>query len=182
MKATIGNLNKIRAQGKEQTFEEIYSFFLKKINILVEEAILLDLHNIYKKKFISNFFLCVNEVLKELSKKYKVALLSNTISDKPLEMLREADLAKYFDLIVCSRNLGIRKPNPKIFNYVLEKLGVSAEESVHVGDSVIADMKGASNLGITGIWIKRPDEEPWYGYAIPTICELPNLLKKISKP
>jgi HAD superfamily hydrolase (TIGR01549 family) len=181
MKVALGNLNRIRARGREQTFEEVYSLFLKKINIFAGEEILIDLHKIFKKYFSSNFFLCSEDVLKELSKKYKVALLSNTMSDKPLEMLRDANLIQYFDLVVCSRDLGIRKPNPEIFKYVLEKLGVSAEESVHVGDSVKADMEGASGVGITGIWIKLPNEIPWYGYAITTICDLPNLLKKIAK-
>jgi putative hydrolase of the HAD superfamily len=177
---TLRNLNKVRAKGKEQTFEEVYKLFLRKLKILEDEKILNDLHGIFKTHYISNYFACTGEVLKELSDRYKVALISNTMSDLPHTKLDEAGFSKYFDLIICSSDLGIRKPNPEIFKYVLEKLGVYAEETVHVGDSVEADMEGATGVGITGIWIKTPGEHQWHGYAIGTICELPNFLKKIS--
>jgi putative hydrolase of the HAD superfamily len=95
-------------------------------------------------------------------------------------MLEKADFAKFFELIVCSRDLGIRKPNPEIFKYVLDSLKVKPSEAVHVGDNVEADMLGAENVGITPIWIKTPGETPWRGYAISTICELPEYLSKIE--
>lgn len=180
-KVALGNLNRIRAKGKEQTFEEVYSLFLRRLSIPADVEMLNDLHDIFKNYYVSNYFDCTGDVLKWLSERYKVALLSNTMSDQPHEMLKKANYAQYFDSMVCSRDLGIRKPNPQIFNYMLEALGVSAESTVHVGDSIEADMEGASGVGITGIWIRTIGEDPWYGYTVNSICELPNLLKKIAE-
>jgi hypothetical protein len=41
-------------------------------------------------------------------------------------------------------------------------------------------MEGAINAGITPVWIKGPEGEPWHGYAISSICELPRFLEKIK--
>jgi len=138
------------------------------------------LHENFKTHYKTSFYPCVENLLKELSSQYKLAMVSNTMSDQPKLLLRESKMDKYFDLMVCSRDLGVRKPNPEIFNIVLDKLGVNPSEAVHVGDSVEADMIGAQKSGITGIWIKTPDQQPWSGYAIGSICELSSLLDKIK--
>jgi putative hydrolase of the HAD superfamily len=108
-------------------------------------------------------------------------MVSNTMSDQPRMLLEEAKLDQYFDLLICSRDLAVRKPNPEIFRIVLDRIDAKPSETVHVGDSVEADMYGARNAGITGIWIKTPNQPPWNGYAIGNICELPNMLEKISR-
>jgi putative hydrolase of the HAD superfamily len=138
------------------------------------------LHMNFRKHYKTNFYPCIEDVLKKLAQSYKVALISNTMSDQPKLLLQEAGYDQYFDLIITSQELGIRKPNPKIFKTVLGELGVKPDETVHVGDSVEADMYGARNSGITGIWIKTPEQAPWNGYAINSICDLPGFLEKIS--
>jgi putative hydrolase of the HAD superfamily len=105
--------------------------------------------------------------------------VSNTISNQPKRLLINAGLDRFFNVMYCSSELGIRKPNPQIFKIVLNKLGVEPFETVHVGDNVQADMYGAKKAGITGIWIKNPNQEPWQGYTIKNICELPKFLEKI---
>jgi putative hydrolase of the HAD superfamily len=82
--------------------------------------------------------------------------------------------------MICSRDLGVRKPNPRIFRHVLRELGVKPEEAVHVGDNIEADIEGAEGVGITPIWIRSSDSPPWHGYAIDSICDLPELLRKIE--
>jgi putative hydrolase of the HAD superfamily len=62
----------------------------------------------------------------------------------------------------------------------LGKLGVEPGEAVHVGDSVEADMEGASNAGLIPVWIKNDKSPPWAGHAISNICELPRFLKHIE--
>ena len=180
LRAALADLNKIRAKGKEMTFEEVYSNFLSKLEVRYDNEMLEYLHENFKKHYLSPFIPCVEEVLKKLSSKYKVALLSNTMSDQPRLLLEEAGYDKYFDAIYCSRDLGVRKPNPEIFDIVLTELGVHPVETVHVGDSVEADMYGARESGITGVWIKTPDQPVWNGHAISSICELPVILKAIA--
>ena len=181
LRGTLSDLEKYRASGKEMTFEEVYSGFLLKLGISHDETMLNWLHENFKTHYKTSFYPCVENVLKKLSSEYKVAMVSNTMSDQPKLLLQESKMDKYFDLMVCSRDLGVRKPNPEIFKIVLDKLGVKPSEAVHVGDSVEADMMGAQKSGVTGIWIKTPDQPTWSGYAIGSICELPGFLEKIKE-
>jgi 2-haloalkanoic acid dehalogenase type II len=173
-------LAKVRAQGRERTFEEVYSDFLGNLGIPPNEGLLEALHAAFRTHYKTEYLPCVEEVLKKLSSKYKVALLSNTMSDHPKLLLHESGYDKYFDYILCSRDVGVRKPNPEVFSFILNKLGIKPEETVHVGDSVEADMYGARDSGITGIWIKTRNQPPWSGYAIGSVCELPALLRRMG--
>ena len=47
--------------------------------------------------------------------------------------------------------VGVKKPNPKIFNFALESANARAEESVMIGDSLEADIEGAHNIGMETI-------------------------------
>lgn len=74
----------------------------------------------------------------------------------------EADLqnaisahALCFDGLVSSERARSYKPDPGIFQYAMKMMGVSPERCVHVGDSLHSDIRGAQELGITGIWIER---------------------------
>ena len=140
------------------------------------------IHSLFRRHFKTTLYPCVEEVLSELSKRYKLAMLSNTMSDTPRIVLQQTRLIRHFDVAVYSRDLGIRKPNPRIFQFVLEKLGVEPGEAVHVGDSVDADMEGASRAGIRAIWIKGPEATTWTGLTIGSICELPEFLANLDDP
>jgi len=180
LRSTLQELAKVRDRGLERTFEEVYSDFLGDLGIYPDFELLDELHAAFRANYKTDYLPCVEGVLKELSSLYMVALLSNTMSDHPRVLLRESGYDKYFDYILCSRDVGVRKPNPEAFRIVLRELGVRPEETVHVGDSVEADMVGARDSGITGIWVKTPDQPPWSGYAIDSVCELPGLLKRIE--
>ena len=181
LRAALAELEKIRSKGKEMRFEEVYAIFLSNLEVRYDGEMLEWLHMNFRKNLKTNFYPCVEDVLKKLAQNYKIALISNTMSDQPKLLLNEAGYDQYFDLIITSEELGIRKPNPKIFKIVLDELGVKPDEAVHVGDSVEADMKGARDSGITGIWIKTPEQALWTGYAINNICELPGFLEKINE-
>ena len=180
--AALKRLNRVRAMEKELTLEEVYAYALKRIGIPPEEETLGMIHDLFRSHFKTTLYHYVEEVLQELSIHYKVALLSNTMSDTPRVVLQQTALIRYFDVVVCSRDLGIRKPNSKIFRYVLKELGVGPEEAVHVGDSVEADMEGASRAGIRAIWIRGSDPKGWMGPSIGNICELPRFLQGLGDP
>ncbi len=71
-----------------------------------------------------------------------------------LEDLEKLGLLNYFDpaSMAISADLGIRKPNPAIFQHALGKLGMRTEEAVMVGDSLSADVAGANKSNIFAIW------------------------------
>lgn len=47
------------------------------------------------------------------------------------------------------------KPRKELFEFALKKVGLSAKQVVHIGDSLSSDVKGASSVGINALWIKR---------------------------
>lgn len=51
------------------------------------------------------------------------------------------------------------KPRKELFQFVLNSTGLSAEQVVHIGDSLSSDIKGASAVGINAIWINRSKRE-----------------------
>ena len=70
------------------------------------------------------------------------------------EDLQTIGLLDYFEYepMAISADLGIRKPNPDIFMYALNKLNVHPEEAAMVGDSLKADIRGAKALNMLAIW------------------------------
>jgi HAD superfamily hydrolase (TIGR01662 family) len=96
------------------------------------------------------------EVLRKLQRKYKLGIVSNfAIPECVVKLLETHDLGKFFDVVVVSGAVNKRKPSPEIFQQALEKLGVDTAETVFVGDTVDADIKGAKDMGMKTIYIKR---------------------------
>jgi HAD superfamily hydrolase (TIGR01509 family) len=89
-----------------------------------------------------------------------------------LEDLRLIGLLDYFDLkhVAISGDLGIRKPNPHIFQYALNAFQVKPQEAAMIGDSLSADVLGAQPLGIFAIWRPKPWLSAW---AIEHAASLP---------
>jgi len=92
------------------------------------------------------------EVLKYLSKKYKLHIITNGFHEVQHIKLQHAGLTSYFNEIITSEQMGVKKPNPKIFNYALQKANTSAEESIMIGDDLEVDVLGAEKVGIQGVF------------------------------
>ncbi len=94
-------------------------------------------------------------VLKQLKDKgVKVGAVSNWDSRLP-QLLHGLGLAPLLDVVVVSALEGVEKPNPEIFSRALQRLGVSAAEATHWGDSPLDDYRGAQACGIFPVLIDR---------------------------
>lgn len=76
-----------------------------------------------------------------------VGLISNCFSEEA-EVIRESVLAEYFDAVCLSCDLGMCKPDKRIFEKCLDTLGVSAEECLYVGDGGCYELETAKSLGM----------------------------------
>ncbi|MFX0070542.1 MAG: HAD family hydrolase [Candidatus Hermodarchaeota archaeon] len=127
-------------------------------------------------------------VLESFKKNKKIALISNFDYPPHIhELLTELNLREYFDSVVISGEVGIKKPNPEIFSYALKDTGLNPNEVVYIGDS-LEDIQGAAAANIFPILIRRQKKEISTDYnsrenSISLIDEEPILreAKKISK-
>lgn len=86
---------------------------------------------------------------------YRIGLISNTGRTwgrflRPIQ--DDLGVGKYFDDRLFSDELGVRKPEPAIFETALDHLGLRPEEVVHVGDDLVADVAGAKAIGMRAVW------------------------------
>ena len=177
-KAMLERLSTAQKRNKELRFENLYQDLLFQLGIHPTKENLDYIQQLYYRYFKIELLPGVPEMLLELSEKYKLAIVSNTISNASRLVLDKHDLEKYFDCIVLSRDLGIRKPDLEIFNFTLENLGLKAIEAIHVGDSLEQDVQGAKNVGMKTVWIKGDNEtqniQP--DFIISKVTDLPSLL------
>jgi putative hydrolase of the HAD superfamily len=94
----------------------------------------------------------------------KLGLVSNAFDPGWLlhRDLEQMGLAERLDFAVFSSEVGVRKPDPRIFERALEALGVGPENALFVGDRLYEDVRGAGELGMTtvqALWF-RADEHP----------------------
>jgi FMN phosphatase YigB (HAD superfamily) len=89
---------------------------------------------------------------------YRLAVISNW--DVTLFPILDAHgLTSHFDYIAASLCEGVEKPDPLLFNKVLDRLGVDPSDCLHIGDDPIDDLQGASNAGIHGALLDRQAKE-----------------------
>ncbi|MCL5429841.1 MAG: HAD family phosphatase [Chloroflexi bacterium] len=87
--------------------------------------------------------------IRELRPKYKMALLSNALSNLRT-FLADWNITDAFDLIVVSAEEHLLKPDPAIYKLALDRLGVNAAEAVFI-DDIEANVEGARRVGMQGI-------------------------------
>ena len=86
--------------------------------------------------------------------------------------------------ILVSGELGVGKPDPRIFDRALAMLDVPPRQAVHVGDSLEADVAGARASGIGAVWVNRSGVPAPTGHTKPdhqirSLAELPTLVDQL---
>lgn len=94
-------------------------------------------------------------LLRRLQPMAKVAIVSNNLVEEQREKLRCCGLHQFIDCLVVSEEVGAVKPEPAIFEEVLNRLRCGAQEAVMVGDSWIEDISSAHGVGIRPVWLNR---------------------------
>ena len=182
---------KIREEWENGTTEEIscikkFETFLKEFpNLKILEGIDLaqSLTQIHMQCIVKSTFMPKERktVIAKLHKKHILALISNfDHAPSGHEILQLHGLTPYFHEIIISDEIGKRKPDAKIFQKALDSLRVDPKDTLMVGDTPLADIQGASLLGMETAWIKRqgivwPSEIPLPDYTLEDITQLPRL-------
>lgn len=88
------------------------------------------------------------EILDYLSNNYNLHIITNGFDEVQYKKMSHSKIDHYFKTITNSEIAGVKKPNPKIFNFALNLANTSANKSVMIGDSYEADILGAKNMGM----------------------------------
>jgi putative hydrolase of the HAD superfamily len=91
------------------------------------------------------------EILDYLKDKYNLHIITNGFEEIQAKKMESSKILDYFDVIVTSESVGVKKPNPRVFEFALEKANANASNSIMIGDSIEADIYGAINSGIKAI-------------------------------
>ncbi len=138
-----------RSIGK-LTIEEGLTQVFKKIGIYSEEKVLTIVNN--RLAALKDTFDAIPEetfqLLNELkSRGIKIGLITNTFSDER-DMIKDSRLFPYFDVALISYEQGICKPAPEMYQRMIERLGVTPEECLYVGDGGSRELYGARDAGM----------------------------------
>jgi putative hydrolase of the HAD superfamily len=83
----------------------------------------------------------------------KLGVISNGSTDSQNTKLEVMGIRPLFSVVLISEEVGIRKPDPRIFRMGLEKLAVNASEAIFIGDNPVLDVAGAMAVGIRAVWL-----------------------------
>ena len=120
----------------------------------------------------------VPTALEHLRAGYRIAIISNT--DDDLIAGTAASIGVPIDFVITSQQARAYKPDHQLFHYAHAALGVTPQETVHVGMGQVTDLKVCHELGIRAVWIDRLGESPnreWTPHSVlPDLTRLPELL------
>lgn len=83
----------------------------------------------------------------------RLAVVTNGIADTQREKLDRFGLTERFEHIFIDTEIGYSKPDPRIFEYALDKMQLQAEDVWMIGDNIRWDVGGPQALKIAGVWI-----------------------------
>ncbi len=120
----------------------------------------------------------VPEALRRVAERIPLVIVTNTDDAQVSELV--SHLEAPFEVVITSEQMGVYKPRLAAFEFLLDKLGVAADEIVHVSASPEYDLRPASDVGIKHkVYLDRgfePDQ-PWLGYErITDVADLPAAL------
>ena len=159
----------IRARGRDISFRKQIEIFIRHIDPQLierlEEKVITRISAIY-----ADAFFCfpppphdgaVSLLRGVKGKGYHLGLISNTGMTPGVTFrayMEQTGILGFFDVLTFSDEVQIAKPSGEIFLRTTRALGVSPEESIHVGDHLLHDVSGAKQAGMKAIWLETHDD------------------------
>ncbi|HEX5146437.1 MAG TPA: HAD family hydrolase [Conexibacter sp.] len=111
-----------------------------------------------------------------------LGVITNGEGEPQRAKLAAIGLADRFPVVVCSAELGVAKPDPRIFVHACERLGVAPSAAAYVGDRLDFDAHGAAGAGLRGIWLDRLGAAAAAPAGVSTIATLHELSAALAAP
>ncbi|MFD2717880.1 HAD family hydrolase [Hymenobacter monticola] len=94
-------------------------------------------------------------LLHALKPRHRIGIVTNNRTAEQEEKLTFLGMTDLVDALITSEDVGVPKPDPRIFEVALQRLGARPAEAVLVGDNWRADVLGALDVGIRPVWVNR---------------------------
>ena len=107
----------------------------------------------------TNLFPKAHETLSYLKERYTLHLISNGFKESTELKVSNNGLNVYFENVVISEVVGFNKPDKAIFNHALTLANAGISESIMIGDSLEADIRGAQDYGMKAIYFNPERKE-----------------------
>ena len=168
VKGRIWNLEDIRKKAFERTLEYVG---------YPDKELAAHLNTIYLKHRFGDIELYPDVIptFDALAPHFRLGLLSNgnTYPER-------CGLEARFAFVVFSQDVQVEKPHPKIFEITAQQADCEFSQMLHVGDSLVNDVAGAQNVGISAVWLNREgvknDTEIRPDYEISSLIEITTIL------
>ncbi|MFO0948065.1 MAG: HAD family hydrolase [Planctomycetota bacterium] len=97
----------------------------------------------------------LDDTLATLRERYRLGIIANQPPESRKSLARR-NLLQFFDVVAISEELDLHKPDPALFEWALQKAGISPEQTLMVGDRRDNDILPAVKLGMKTIWLHWP--------------------------
>lgn len=126
----------------------------KALNYLIDPQLIHTISNQYIQYLttFNHLFEDAANILNYLRPKYQLHIITNGFQEVQHKKIEAAQIAHYFKTVTNSEMAGVKKPNPKIFDYALAKAHANPQESMMIGDNYEADILGGLNAGLDVIF------------------------------
>jgi putative hydrolase of the HAD superfamily len=135
--------------------DEIFKFLFLNRGIEIDYHTANNAAFLFRKKYVQirRTVKGSEELLKALQGNYKIGVITNNSDDEYNDKISFAGYEKYIDAFTTSQETGVGKPTRRIFKIAMEKLEVTPEESVMIGNNWNWDILGAHETGMHCIWL-----------------------------
>jgi putative hydrolase of the HAD superfamily len=109
----------------------------------------------------------------------RTAVLTNGVAEQQWRKLRALGVDQHVEFVVALDDLGVGKPDPRVFAEACRRFGLPADQVVYVGDDITRDAVGATACGLTGVWLDRfgAAPPPQVGVVVRDLSEVLALLR-----
>lgn len=110
-------------------------------------------------EWIGDYALIVGtkDIILRLKDKYKVMYLSDNVKERADKLNKQFGFMDWFSGGIFSHEVGVRKPDPKIYQYALDKAGCKPEETIFIDDKAV-NLEPARAMGITPLLFASPEQ------------------------
>lgn len=188
----IKETNDRRHKGEFKSIENEIKYICETYNVFISDKQIKRASE-YRYEFTKDSMVPRKDALDTLKAIKKAGLLVGLISDCSVEVPQywtNLGFDLYFDIKIFSCEVGLRKPDPKIFQLACEKSGIEPEDCLYIGDGFSNELTGASSAGMHAVLIQSPDDpkieklswegNTWQGDRIESLGEVINVISNTS--